>query len=247
MVNIHWARIGLAGFCFSVVAATCFAQKSDDWAMQNAMIGPDSPIEVPAGGSYDAQAMYPVPDGPLFRLKASVAWSITPAVNGISIEAKTGKISVAGDVAHGSTATIHADVAGGRRKLETRLYVFRREENPLVGKWYVDPHMACGDAHEIKAPVFRPRALYGTTWKFHVDQQFWAGKEMNIAGGIWLAGRYEHDVKAATIKLIPEWPKNKPASNWNYLFKDGGKTLLLHPLEPQDDLEPACSYILSVR
>src|SRR5690242_14190539 len=92
MMNIQWARIGLAGFCFSVVATTCFAQKADDWAMQNAMIGPDSPIEVPAGGSYDARAMYPVPDGPLFPLKASVAWSIAPAVKGISIDAKTGKI-----------------------------------------------------------------------------------------------------------------------------------------------------------
>ena len=52
----------------------CSAQKQgakqDDWAINNAMIGPDSPIEIRAGSSYQARAMYPVPDGPLFPLKA---------------------------------------------------------------------------------------------------------------------------------------------------------------------------------
>ena len=31
-------------------------EKPSKWAIDNAMIGPDSPIEVPAGGSYQAQA-----------------------------------------------------------------------------------------------------------------------------------------------------------------------------------------------
>src|SRR5260221_2299998 len=246
-MSIYLARVGLCVFCCSLIVGTgCLAQKADEWAIQNAMIGPSSPIEVQAGSSYQAQAMYPVPDGPLFPLKAGVEWSIAPAVKGISIDAKTGKISVAEDVAHGSTATVQANVAGGRRKLKTKLYVFKRDQNPLVGKWYVDSHTACGDAQEIKVPVFRPRSLYGATWKFHVDQQFWAGKEMNIAAGTWLSGRYEHDAKTAKIKLTTEWPKDRPVSNWSYLLKDGGKTLLLHPLEPQDDLEPGCSYVLNL-
>ena len=44
----------------------CLVQNVGDWAIRNAMIGPDSPIEVRAGETYAAQAMYPVPDGPLF-------------------------------------------------------------------------------------------------------------------------------------------------------------------------------------
>jgi hypothetical protein len=50
-------------------------------------------------------------------------------------------------------------------------------------------------------------------------------------------------MKTAKIELTPMWPK-KPVSNWSYLFKDGGKTLILRPLEHQDDLEPGCNYIL---
>ena len=65
------------------------------------------------------------------------------------------------------------------------------------------------------------------------------GKEHNIAGGIILAGTYELDVQTSKIRLTPSWPK-KPPSNWSYLLKDGGKTLILLPLEPQDGLEPQC-------
>jgi hypothetical protein len=131
--------------------------------------------------------------------------------------------------------------------LEAKLYVFRPEENPLVGRWHVDVNVACGDSQEIRAGVIRSRALHGLDWKFHVDQQFWAGREMNIAAGTRLSGSYELDVKAAKIKLIPKWPAGKPLSTWSYSLKDSGKTLLLHPLADQEDLEPGCSYILKLR
>jgi hypothetical protein len=242
-MKINWAWIGGWGAC-SVIVAACLAQKPDEWAIQNAMIGPDSPIEVRAGSSYEAQAMYPVPDGPLFPLKATVAWSIAPAVKGISIDAKSGRISVDADVPHGATTAVHATVGNERRKLTAKLYVFRPEENPLIGRWRVDIHVACGEGQEIKAGIVRPRALHGTDWKFHVDQQFWVGKEMNIAAGTWLSGSYELDVKAAKMKLTPSWPEKQPVSTWSYLLKDGGKTLLLHPLATQDGLEPGCSYVL---
>ena len=58
-----------------------------------------------------------------------------------------------------------------------------------------------------------------------------------------LTGAYELDLKTAKIKLTPSWPK-KPVSNWSFLIKDGGKTLILQPLEHQDDLEAGCGYIL---
>jgi hypothetical protein len=246
-MKTSWAWIGHCGACTVIVAAACLAQKPNEWAMQNAQIGPDSPIEVRAGSSYAAQAMYPVPDGPLFPLKAKVEWSIAPPAKGISIDGNSGKISVDADAPHGATTIIHAIVNGGRRKLETRLYVYRPEENPLVGGWHVDTHVACGEGQEIRAGIVRPRALHGTDWKFHVDQQFWVGKEMNIAAGTWLSGSYELDVKATKVKLTPSWPEKKPVSTWSYLLKDGGKTLLLHPLATQDGLEPGCSYVLYLR
>jgi len=65
-MKIHWARIGLGVIgCSLFLSAACFAQKVDQWVIENAVIGPDNPIEVRAGGSYVAQAMYPNPDGPL--------------------------------------------------------------------------------------------------------------------------------------------------------------------------------------
>jgi len=152
--------------------AACFAQKPapkpDDWPIQNAMIGPNSPIEIRAGSSYQVQAMYPVPDGPLFPLKAAVVWSIEPAVKGISIDA-TGKITVDSDVPHGVTGTVLGDVKKGRRKLSAKLYVFRPEENPLIGTWHVDTRVACGESQEIRAAAARPLSLRGNDWKFHVQ------------------------------------------------------------------------------
>jgi hypothetical protein len=243
----HWLRVVFCVmYCSASLTTACFAQKPtskpDDWPMQNAMIGPDSPIEIRAGSSYQAQAMYPVPDGPLFPLKAGVTWSIEPAVKGISIDA-AGKISVDAAVSHGATAIVHANVEGGRRKLAVKVYVFQTEDNPLIGAWRVDTRVVCGETQEMKDAAARPLSLRGNNWKFHVSQQFWVGKEHNIAAGVRLAGSYELDLKAAKIKLVPTWPK-KPASNWAYLLKEDGKTLILQPLEPQDDLDPGCGYIL---
>ena len=243
-MRVPWA---LRGLCFSIFAlcAACFGQKkADDWAISNAMIGPDSPIEVSAGSSYQAQAMYPVPDGPLFPLKAAVAWSIAPAVKGVSIDAKTGKISVDAEVPHGTHTTVHANVGDERRKLTTTLYVFRPEENPLIGKWRVDQKVACGETPEMKTAASGPRSLYTMDWNFHVDHQFWVGRTNSIAAGVRRSGAYEYDVKAATIKLTTKWPANTPVSNWSYAFKDDGKILLLRPLELQNDLEQGCGYIL---
>ena len=243
-MRIGWAQRGL---CFSILilCAACFGQKkADDWAINNAMIGPDAPIEVRAGSSYQAQAMYPVPDGPLFPLKATVVWSIAPPVKGISIDATSGRISVAADVQHGAIATVHADVAGGKRKLTAKLYVFRLEENPLVGRWRVDQKVACDEAEELKTAAAGPRSLYTMDWNFHVDQNFWVGRTNNIAAGVRRSGTYELDLKAATIRLTTKWPAATPLSNWSFVLKDDGKTLLMHPLEPENNLESGCSYVL---
>ena len=92
-----YARIVLCVVCCNVLLAVAFAAqkhapKGDDWPLQNASIGE---IEIAAGTSHQVQVMYPAPDGPSFPLKASVAWSIEPAVKGISID-QAGKLTVDG-------------------------------------------------------------------------------------------------------------------------------------------------------
>jgi hypothetical protein len=219
------ARILLCMVCCSAfLAIACSAQKhaskGDDWPLQNASI---DTVEIAAGTSRQMQVTYPTPDGPSFPLKASVTWSMERPLKGISID-KTGKLTVAGDVPHGTTATILADVEKGRRKLSGKVYVFHPDENPLIGEWHVDKRVACGESQEIKAAPTGPLTLRGYNWSFQ-------------------ASSYKLDLKSAKIELTPTWPK-KPVSNWNYLFKDGGKTLVLKPLETQDDLEAGCGYIL---
>ena len=243
MKNVY-ARILFGLACLSVVLATaCSAQKpaskADEWALQNAGIGL---VEIAAGTSRQLQVTYPVPDGPEFPLKASVTWSMQQPVKGVSID-KTGKLTVDADVPHGTTATILADVEHGKRKLSGKVYVFHPHENPLIGTWHVDTHVTCGESHQIKTTAASPLTLRGYDWTFHAGRLFWVGREHSIAARMMLSGAYELDVKSAKIKLTPSWPK-KPVSNWSYFLQDSGKTLILKPLEPQDDLEPGCGYIL---
>jgi hypothetical protein len=232
--------IGCSTFSAMAYVAQKPATKPDDWAIQNASIGP---IEIAAGSSRQMQAMYPTPDGPTFPLKASVTWSIEHPVKGISID-KTGKLTVDAGVPHGTTATILGDVEHGRRKLSGKVYVFHPDENPLIGVWHVDTRVACGESQEIKAAAASQLTLRGYNWSFQASQQFWVGREHSIAARTMLAGSYKLDLKTAKLELTPTWPK-KPVSNWSYFFKDGGKTLILQPLEHQADLEAGCGYILA--
>jgi len=224
------------------LAIACSAQKhaskGDDWPLQNASI---DAVEIAAGSSRQMQVTYPTPDGPSFPLKASVIWSMARAEKGISID-KSGLLKVDADVPHGTTATILADVEKGRRKLSGKVYVFHPDENPLIGEWHVDTRVACGPSLEIKAAAASPLTLRGYNWSFQASQEFWVGRAHSIAARTMLAGSYKLDLKSTKIELTPTWPK-RTASNWNYLFKDG-KTLILKPLEPQDDLEAGCGYIL---
>lgn len=238
------ARILLCVACCSaILAIACSAQKhaskGDDWPLQNSSI---DPVEIAADTSRQMHVTYPTPDGPSFPLKASVAWSMETPVKGISID-KSGMLKVDADVPHGTTATILGDVEHGRRKLSGKVYVFHPDENPLIGEWHVDTRVACGDSQEIKPAATSPLTLRGYNWSFQASQEFWVGRAHSIAARTMLAGSYKLDVKSAKIELTPTWPK-KPVSNWSYLFKDGGKTLILKPLEPQDDLEAGCGYIL---
>lgn len=223
-----------------VIAGVCAAQKPNDWAFQNAMIGPDSPIEMKAGSTYQAQVLYPVPDGPLYPLKATVTWSMDPAVKGIAIDASSGKITVQAEVAHGTSATINANVANGRRRLTAKLYVFRMDEYPFIGSWVIDSEPACGGMSELKTPEQAGRGVTGLAWKFHVDEQFWIGRELGIAAGIFLSGRYQYDPKSRKLTLMPEWPKGHKSSSWRWSVEGEGKKLLLWP----DGSESRCSYVL---
>jgi hypothetical protein len=220
------------------------AQKPNDWAMNNALIGPDSPIEVPAGGSYNAQVMYPVPDGPLFPLKADVVWWIEPAVKGILIEAKSGHISVAQSVPKGTTATIYADVTGRKTKLQARLYVYSQAENPLVGTWQVESVQACA-AGATLSPSAQSAPFAAYHWKFYADRRFWIGRPFGMAATTGQSGTYHYSNKASTLSMKPEWPKGKARTEWSISPRADGSKLELKASKPQDGHGPVCGYVLT--
>ena len=236
-----WRLVGY-GVASVVIVAACLAQKSDKWAIQNAQIGPESPIEVPAGSSYNAQVMYPVPDGPLFPLKAQVQWSIAPAVKGISIDARTGKITVDAGVAHGTTTTVRANVNHGVRKLTGKLVVFSPAENPLVGSWTVKSALGCGDTQQVLPAEATGRLE--RYWSFHADRTVWIGQPIGIAAGVKLSGTYEYDLKSGKLTLTPTWPKDKAPQEWKFELISA-REMKVMSAQPKDDKTQVCGYVLS--
>lgn len=212
----------------------------NQWAMDNAIIGPDSPIEVPSGGTYFAKVVYPVPDGPLFPLKADVTWWIEPAVKGIFVEAKSGAITVANSVPHGTRALLHADVAGRKEKLHARLYVYSARIDPLVGSWKVESSQACGP-RQNGPPGGYAAIENDMDWKFHVNQEFWIGREFGIRAGVRQSGIYEYNSGSSELKLTPKWPAKYPESHWKVALQANDNMQLTSSLPGHT---PGCSYVL---
>ena len=235
--------IWVAAICVAISGGTVFSQagKADEWALNNAQIGPDSPIEVPIGGSYQAQVVYPVPDGPLYPLKADVTWWIEPAVKGIFIEAKSGVITVADSVPPGTTAIVYADIPGRRSKVSGKLFVFSPKQNPIVGAWRVESLSQCRG--EKSATAESP--LAGYQWHFGADQQFFIGRPSGIAARIGQTGTYHFDVKSGRLKLKPNWPKEAVESDWK-IHREGDKSKLdLKSSREQNGHGTACGYVLA--
>lgn len=226
---------------FSRGAGSIQMEKPSRWAIENAQIGPDSPIEIPAGGSYTAEVMYPNPDGPLSPLKADVVWWIEPAVRGILIEAKTGTIIVSRAVPHGTEALLHADIAGRKEKLHTKIFIYSPEKNPLIGTWRIESMPPCGPARAATYTAPQP----DMTWKFHVDNEFWIGRELNIAAGTAEGGTYKYDAATSVLRLKTKWPAGKQESSWNVVLKDGGESAELKARATHSKQNASCGYVLS--
>src|SRR5215467_298375 len=96
-------------FIILVALPACASgQKITQWELDNLMIGPDSPIQIPAGSSFTVQLMVPIADAPPQPSKAPVRWSLVPATQGITIGETSGQITVAASVPHGTVVKVHA-------------------------------------------------------------------------------------------------------------------------------------------
>ena len=222
--------------------ALCQPQKAARWDMVNAQIGPDSPIEIPVGGSYQAHVAYPTPDGPLIPLKAAVVWSIKPEVKGIAIDPSTGKITVAKEVAAGTTATVHANVANGTKKLTAKVVVFNPADIPLMGGWRVQSVVACDEGQKVVLP--HSSAHLNDHWGFRVDKTVWVGVPIGIAATMRWYGTYEHDVASGRIKFARQWVGGSTTEEWKVemLSDQEVRLSILQPPAPADNV---CAYVLT--
>jgi hypothetical protein len=217
-------------------------KKLDPWVLNNARIGPGSPLEIAAGSSYSARVEYPNPDGPTMPLPAKIVWSIAPSVEGIRIERDSGKITVDAGVPSGTTAIVHADVNNGVRKLTAKILVYRAAENPLVGHWTVKSALGCGESQQALPAEAAGR--FARHWVFHADRTIWIGQPVGIAAGVKLSGTYEFDLKFGKLTLVPTWPKGKPPEEWK-LELISGQEMKVVLGQPQDDKGQVCGYVLT--
>lgn len=238
---MHFAGI-LACALLVFGAEGCDAQKTSSWAMDNAHIGPDSPIEIPIGGSYQASVASPTPDGPLIPLKATVVWSITPEVKGIAIDPATGKITVAKDVPAGTTATVHANVANGTKKLTAKVVVFNPADIPLMGAWKVQSVVACDEGQKVVLP--HSSAHLGDHWGFRVDKTVWVGVPYGIAATTRWTGTYEHDVASGRIKFARKWIGGSTTEDWKVEMVSD-REVRLTILQPPTPADNVCAYVLT--
>jgi hypothetical protein len=221
----------------------CGQKKLSESDLGDAMIGPESTIEITPGSNYTVKIMRPNPDGPLSPLNAPVAWSLESPVIGISIDRKSGLISVGNGVPNGATAIVVASIESGRRVLKARLHVFTREVNPLVGRWHVESLVACSDGREMKPDATLKAPLVREHLHIQADGGFWIGLEMNIAAHTLMNGAYEYDLKAGTIRLTPKWPPRKPAVLWKFNVSEEGRKLAVRTPVPEDPAGQVCGYV----
>lgn len=237
---------GMFALLLSLPACGC-AQKVNQYELDNLSIGPDSPIQIPAGSSYTARLMYPIPDAPSQVSKARAHWSLVPPTPGISIGEQSGQITVAATVPHGTTVQIHADVDGRRQPLKAKMYVYTRAANPFIGVWKREALVSCSDTGEIPPDAALHDAIKAQQLTFYADGRFWIGtvRPITIAGGsiTMMYGSYQYDSSHSALQLHPEWPRGTPVYNTTTALADETRKLTLKPLRFGQEAESVCGYV----
>lgn len=154
-------------------------------------------------------------------VKPCVSWSVEPA-KGARIDAGTGAFTVDKSAPHGSVFTVKADVEGGRRIVSTKVRVYTREANPLVGRWKQERPDAGGGAgaggrHDyIEELVFKADGTFSVTWlPFECYKDYW--------------GTYSSDTRTRRLRLNVQGGNNVPADldgDGTFAIDDSGRLTL---------------------
>lgn len=113
-------------------------------------------------------------------------WTVTPAE---LATLEQGTLTIAEDAPNGTEITITASYAG--ETLTETVYVYRPDENPLVGNWYETAQLTCGDGSEMQTGgttigelLFLADGRYYVTWgPFEVYFDYRGDYQYSLATG----------------------------------------------------------------
>ncbi len=117
-----------------------------------------------------------------------VGWSVGH-VDGVTID-EEGTLAVDRDVPDGTVLTVQADIAGTGDLVTTRIHVYSREAQPLVGFWRETRQIACEVDEEFtpQEPIGELRmdadGTFSVTWQpFEIYRDYWGTYEIDLETG----------------------------------------------------------------
>ncbi len=226
------------------------SRESDSGKLERLVIGSASPIglgpeiELKPGDTFEFRVGTLGLGYSFESLPVEVVWSIAPRTKGISIDQKTGRLTVAASVNQAASFKVRASVEGGRRLLTKSVRVFLPQGTPWVGRWEERAQLTCVDGKEavpekrILDFILKDDRSFSVTWlPFEVYRDYW--------------GTYEYDPKTGKISLH--------VKGGNYIPPDlkleglltivDGKKLVLKGLRlgrPRDSKDPVrCGHVFT--
>ncbi|MGH9940893.1 MAG: hypothetical protein ACRD9R_00870 [Pyrinomonadaceae bacterium] len=150
-------------------------------------------IEMWAGQTLELRVFVPLGCYGIQEVNPCVVWSVDHAAVA-AIDPHTGRLTVNENAKHDSLFTVTADVENGRRLMPTKVRVYTREGNPLVGSWRQarsktgangEPMAVEGGIGELR---FRADGTFSVTWvPFECYKDY--------------GGTYSFDQKSGSLKL----------------------------------------------
>jgi len=129
-------------------------------------------------------------------LDVKAVWSVSPS-SGAKID-QNGLFTVDENTPSGSVFRVTADINNGQATSGIDVYIYRTEDNPLIGTWREDAQIACGSElpvtpdHLIGELRFRADGSFSVTWyPFEVYTDY--------------DGKYQYDMQNGGLELTIEY------------------------------------------
>ena len=168
-------------------------------------------------------------------LDVKAIWSFSPS-SGAKID-RNGLFTVDENTPSGSVFRVTADINNGQATAGIDVYIYRTQDNPLIGTWQEDKWLACSSEllvtpdQLIRELIFRADGTFSVTWQpFEIYTDYF--------------GKYQYDMQNGSLELTIEngnyIPSDVDTSGSFYI--DGDNRLILKDLwlgSSRDSSSPA--------